>query len=97
MDDLSHIHPLLIEYSLENTNVLSECVCVCVCVLVRRRGKDEWGREREMGIGHGDTVHKFHFTSTHSMIYADHELSKKFTDTLFQLNTVKEHDNHEVI
>lgn len=45
-----------------------------------------------MGTRHADTVCevcKFHFPSTHSMINADHEL--------FQLNTVKEHDNHEVI
>lgn len=40
---------------------------------------------------------KFHITSTHPVINADHELGKKFTDPLFQLNTVREHDNHEVI
>lgn len=45
----------------------------------------------------GKNLNKFHFASTHSMINADHELVKKFTETLFQLNTVRERDNHEVI
>lgn len=53
--------------------------------------------EREKG-GIGEvSLATFHITSTHSMINADHEPSQKCTDSLFQLNTVREHDNHELM
>lgn len=70
----------------------------------RERGRNE--AKRGMCNGHGDAeqkvfkvsfLDKFHFISTHSMIRADGELAKNFTDILFQLNTVREHDNHEVM
>lgn len=53
-------------------------------------------RRREGGIGEVSLT-EFHITSTHSMINADHELAQKCTDSLFQLHTVRKHDNHELM
>lgn len=76
---------------------LSEGVCVCVW----KRSRE---REREVTNGRADTVCEVRifwtsFTSYQHTLWSMLIMKslRKFTDTLFQLNTVREHDNHEVI
>ncbi len=76
---------------------VSEGACVCEKTNRAKRESERWVMGMLMLCVKAAILDKFHFTSTHSMINADYELVRKSKNIPFQLNTVKEHDNHAVI